>query len=200
MVNIFHLDNDLKRSARATFHCHVSRGILEGAVIFFTARELMGIKTRLKTYSAKHKYHAFHSWIATSIANYDFLYEFLYHLNNEHKARSGHDIDHNSFKLVDKVYKHDRKLIVEYFTGTNPTPMYIAMPNTFIAYDNNVIESYRIYYFFYKRFILPFISWGEFEEPHWYCYQYFYSKKYVPVDYMDFDILVIDLEKEKKYG
>ena len=183
MVNLFILDKNLKKSAEYTLDCHISRGIFEATMVFFTARNIMQIKEKYKSYRASHKYHGIIQWIKYSSKNYEFLHDFTKHLNEEYKIRSKTNIDHLSFQLFDKAYK-DFEEIYELFDTHDFSYPYQAMPLTFRQNHDMYVEAYRVYYFFHKRFSLPFITWKTRNTPWWFDYEYFYQNNLIPSDYM----------------
>ena len=184
MVNIFILDKDLKKSARYTLDCHVSRGIFEAAMIFFTVRNLLNIEEKGRHYRPSHKYHGIIKWVRYSSKNYEFLYEFTKYLNDEYKSRYKKDVDHVSFELMRETYK-DFDEICELFEIHEFTSPYQAMPLVFRCSDDMYVEAYRKYYFFHKRFSLPFVTWKNREKPDWFNYEYFIENNLIPSDYVE---------------
>ena len=183
MVNLFILSLNLHKSARYTVKCHLSRGIFEAVKSFYSARKLLNVTELYPAYNASHLYHGIVLWITHSYLNYVFLYKFTKFLNQEYKIRYKKDKDHASFIIMKRAYESDIDEIYYYFSSYDNTWPYQAMPYTFRLSCNNYVDAYRRYYFFHKRYSLPFIDWGEYMNiPYWYNDEYFINKGiYYPV-------------------
>ena len=111
------------------------------------------------------------------------MYEFICCLNNEYKKRYNTDRNHASFELVNNAYS-DIDLISQMFDIESFVYPYQAMPLLFQMNDEQYYIAYRKFYFFHKRFSLPFISWRNRNVPYWYCYEYFVTNNFLPIDYI----------------
>ena len=60
---------------------------------------------------------------------------------------------------------------------------YQAMPLLFQMNAEEYYIAYRKFYFFHKRFSLPFVSWKNRDTPYWYNYEYFLDNNFLPLDY-----------------
>lgn len=138
-MNIFVLDNDPQKCAE--YHCdkHVVKMILEHAQMMCTAHHLHPNKTVKYEipYKQTHVNHPCSKWVRDSLANYKWLYQMTYHLNEEYKHRFNHDVNHKSFDVIDNL----------------PLPSLMNVPQTKWARampveykHDDVIKSYRTYY------------------------------------------------------
>lgn len=153
-MNIFILDNNIKKCAR--YHCdkHVVKMILEYTQILCTVCNENEIKT---PYRSTHKKHPCVLWAGASVQNWLWLKSLTTALNAEYKYRYKKDQDHASYKIASSL----------------PTP---ALPNLGItAHPQTMPEEFRIpqcpvlayrqYYIARKRY---FANWTRRHKPVWF--------------------------------
>jgi len=146
-VNIFYLDTDIKKCA--AYHCdkHVVKMILEYAQLLSTASG--------GPYKPTHINHPCAKWVRESEANFLYLVDLQYYLNEEYKLRySGKD--HKSFLVVqdDLVMPELPKL-----EFTEPPK---CVPEEYKQLD--VVTAYREYY---KKDKAYFCTWKT-QVPEWF--------------------------------
>jgi len=175
-MNIFILDNDVKKCAE--YHCatHTSKMVSEYAQLLSTAIEEttgIGIKVsdsdiqefnalypKLKTSTIKktHVNHPCAKWVRESYANFEWLLSLLESLHDEWQYKFNHDKGefHGSYyKFLSGYHEPNIKDI-----GLTPFPM--AMPMEYRS--SNVVDSYRLYYNKDKRHLF---NWKNRNTPYW---------------------------------
>lgn len=93
-MNIFFIDRDVERAARANVNAHVSKMVLEYAQIMSTVHHLSGSKLASKVYKPTHTGNRFVLWTMETAGNYSWLYlmwdalhqEFEYRFKKPHKS------------------------------------------------------------------------------------------------------------------
>src|SRR6056297_897165 len=102
-MNIFVLDNDIKKCAH--YHCdqHVIKMILESTQILCTALNLKGYET---PYKSTHTKHPCVKWAGQSYSNFQWLTELAFALNDEYKYRYEKDTDHKSIETLEYVQQY----------------------------------------------------------------------------------------------
>ncbi len=153
-MNIFLLDNNIKRCAQ--YHCdqHVIKMILESAQILCTVSHLNGIEV---PYKPSHQNHPCTIWAGQSLQNWLWLKALVYALHDEYQYRYGEKI-HKSFTVV-------KDLTTPIFLpniGLLEHPQ--VMPEEFKV-PNNPVKAYRNFYIFGKR---KFATWRKRKLPLWY--------------------------------
>lgn len=190
MVNIFLLDNDVKKAAEYHIDIHIAKGILELAWVFYTVR--YNLKMQTDAFYLKRRWinNGCVLWTQASYANYNFLFRLASALNNEMRFRNSKKgipyNDHKCYEHMHKTYNEENILKVKsFFNEFEITKAYLAMPS--IYHTENDVLSYRAYYFFYKRYRMPSISWKNRNIPYWYNMNYFKENKFLPKNYYNFD-------------
>lgn len=155
-MNIFFLDEDVRKCAE--YHCdkHVVKMILETAQLLCGAHHMTGQVTDQVPYKLSHKNHPCSIWVRESLTNYLVLCELGLELRKEYTYRYGKR--HKSELIIEWCVLNKPKIVDKGFT--NP-PM--AMPNEYKS--DSVIESYRNYYIGAKS---KFATWKNREVPYWF--------------------------------
>lgn len=130
-MNIFILDKNPLRAAR--YHCdrHVGKMILESAQMLSTILD--------GPYRPTHANHPCTRWIAESQANAEWVVTLAWNLNNEWRARYGHNVNHKSWEVIRSMEDSIGKL-----PAKRRTPFALAMPDEYRSADP--VEAYRAYY------------------------------------------------------
>lgn len=156
-MNIFFLDEDVKKCAQ--YHCdkHVVKMVLE------TAQLLCGVHWMTEggyydiPYKLSHKNHPFSMWARESLSNYFLLCELGYELCKEYTYRYGKR--HKSQDIIEWCMTHKPNIIDK---GLTEQPK--AMPEEYKV-KGNVVQSYRNYYMGEKK---GFTTWKNRETPNWF--------------------------------
>ena len=132
-MNIFILDNDPAKAAQ--YHCdkHIPKMILESAQMLSTV--LGG------PYKPTHKNHPCTLWVAESQDNAEWVMTLAWHLNNEWRARYGHNQNHKSWEVIRSMEDAD---LVGKLPPKGLTPFAQAMPDEYRNED--AVAAYRAYY------------------------------------------------------
>lgn len=148
-MNIFILDKDPAKAAR--YHCdkHVSKMILESAQMLSTV--LGG------PYKPTHQNHPCTVWVMQSHANALWLIDMARELNNEWRARYGHNQNHKSWEVIRSMEDAD---LVGKLPARKRTPFALAMPEEYK--DDDAVKAYRAYY---KS--KSFAKWDHGQAPRW---------------------------------
>ena len=159
-MNIFILDEDVKKCAQ--YHCdkHVVKMILETAQLLCGVHHVTAHDTVHDTahvpYKLSHKNHPCAIWARESFSNYVYLCELGLELCNEYTHRYGKrhkSLDVILWCIVNRPNIPDKGL----------TEAAKAMPEEYKV--KSVVESYRNYYRGAKS---GFASWKMRETPEWY--------------------------------
>lgn len=152
-MNIFFLDEDIKKCAR--YHCdqHVVKMILESAQILCTVCNLQGIET---PYKSTHIHHPCVLWAQQSIQNWRWLKKLAQYLNEEYRYRFDHSEDHRSYTVIKNLSEPTLPDI-----GLTERPQ--AMPKEYQV-PNSPQKAYRAYYCYEKKFA----TWKKRSMPTWY--------------------------------
>lgn len=155
-MNIFFLDNDIRKCA--AYHCdkHVVKMILEYAQLLSTAHHLIdGPKEGI--YAATHKNHPMAIWVRENTANYNFVYKLLVAVSDEYTLR------------YNKVHKTTNLFPLLKDPPVNQKVAYeLTIPPSCMPDDcklDGAIPSYRNYYKKYKKDIAV---WKYTETPEWF--------------------------------
>lgn len=153
-MNIFALHTDTKMAA--VFHTdkHVVKMITESVQMLSTAVRLSGIDIG---YKRTHVNHPCAIWTRSSLSNYLWLRELVYHLHEEWKYR----YDHHKSK-IHKAYGIMLTLPIPKIKDIGLTPFALAMPEKYRCH--NTIESYRYFYSNDKRHLH---NWKKRSKPEW---------------------------------
>lgn len=150
-MNIFWLDENLKKAAK--YHCdkHVVKMILEYAQLLSTTVRLSGIDAG---YKATHKNHPCAIWSRESLDNWFYLRALLFCLSDEYEYRYGKI--HKSFLMA-------KDLPIPTIPSIGLTKPPLCMPDQYKV--GNIVQSYRNYYIGDKQHIA---TWKKREKPEWY--------------------------------
>lgn len=153
-MNIFFLDDDIKKCAE--YHCdkHVVKMILEYAQLLCTALHFYKIDA---PYRATHKNHPCSIWVKQSLSNWIFLYKLCQSLNDEYMYRYDRIIPHKSYLTIKDLRQ---KAVFNDIGLTEPAQ---AMPDD-CKMTNNAVLAYRKYYIQYKKHIL---NYTKRQMPYW---------------------------------
>jgi len=154
-MNIFFLDNDVKKCAE--YHCdkHVVKMILETAQLLCGAHWATD-SPYLVPYKMSHKNHPCSIWTRESLSNYHLLCELGLELCKEYTHR--YEKRHKSQDVIEWCMVH--KPNISDIGLTEPAK---AMPDEYKT--NSVVESYRNYYMGAKS---GFAVWKKREKPFWF--------------------------------
>ena len=152
-MNIFILDEDIKRCAQ--FHCdsHVSKMILESVQIMCTALWEKGFQT---PYRPTHARHPCVLWAGQSYDNFLWLGELARELNDEYRYRYDKQRDHASIAVLKEISQHR-------FESRGLTEFVQAMPEAY-KIPGDAVEAYRRFYRGEKH---SFAKWTLRPKPHW---------------------------------
>ena len=151
-MNIFVLDNDIKKAAQYHADKHVVKMVLETAQIMSAVVRISGID---EGYRLTHKNHPCTKWARESLSNWRWLYDLGFWLNIEYRYRYNHSINHKSFDVIDNLPEPDIEDI-------GLTPFAQAMPEE--CKDNDAVKAYRAYYIQEKSHLF---KWTKRDIPQW---------------------------------
>jgi hypothetical protein len=154
MMNIFVLDTDLQKCARYHADQHVSKMILESAQMLCTVLNQLGVKT---PYRSTHSRHPCTLWTGESRANWFWLRNLAFCLNEEAKYRFDKETDHRSILVI-------RELPEPGLPDFGLTPFAQAMPDPYKV-PGDPVQAYRNFYIHDKS---RFATWTRREPPSWY--------------------------------
>lgn len=140
-VNVFVLDWDLTECARAHGDKHVVKMITETAQLLSSSFYATG-QQDLTPYRLSHANHPWAIWARKSLTNWKWLAMLGLNLYLEYVYRYGNRV-HASGEVICKIIQTPPDL-----KDIGLTPMPLCMPDD--CKTNNVVESYRNYYRFYK--------------------------------------------------
>ncbi len=153
-MNIFILDNDIGKCARAHCDKHVMKMILESAQILCTAANIRGFET---PYRPTHRRHPCVLWAAESLANFRWLVRLGLALEKEYRYRWGEERSHRSGEVI-----HEMAGIK--FEDIGPTEFAQAVPEWF-RIQGDAVSAYRNYYIEEKS---SFAKWTRRHPPKWF--------------------------------
>lgn len=151
-MNIFILDYDFEKCVKYTCDKHVISSIKEGAQLLSSACRCSGLEVG---YKLTHKNNLLSIWTRSSLSNWLWLKEMVFHLNEEFKYRySGKD--HKSFLVAMSLPKPtiEEKGLMDFIQ---------VMPEQYRCQD--VVQAYRNYYICEKK---HFVSWKKRDVPEWF--------------------------------
>jgi hypothetical protein len=152
-LNIFVLDRDIVRCARAHCDQHVIKMILESVQILCTALNQKGIKT---PYRSTHVKHPCVLWAGESYDNFCWLRALAFALNEEYRFRYRKEADHKSIAVL-------KTITGARFSRGGRTPFAQAMPEKYrVAGD--AVAAYRA---FYRGEKMGFATWTRRPRPRW---------------------------------
>jgi len=139
-VNIFYLDKDPELAALYHHDMHQSKMISE-------ARQMMNIACKYaKGESIKGMGFVNHPstiWVRKSTQNYLWLKQLCFHLNNLYVKKFNKKEDHKSWSFIESLGNPN-------LPNIGFTSFALAMPDRYKT--NDPVMSYRLYYFFEKRY------------------------------------------------
>ena len=151
-MNIFFLDEDIKKCAEYHVDKHCVKMILESAQLLCGVHWVAGGEA---PYKLSHKNHPCSIWARESLSNYFLLCELGYELCKEYTYRYGKR--HKSQDVIEWCMTHRPNIIDK---GLTEQPK--AMPEQYKT--NSVVESYRNYYMGEKS---GFAVWKNRDTPNW---------------------------------
>jgi hypothetical protein len=155
-MNIFFLDNDIRKCAQ--YHCdkHVVKMILETAQLLCGVHHMTPQVVPQVPYKLSHKNHPCAIWSRESLTNYLVLCELGLELCYEYTYRYGR--------------RHKSQDVIEWCVTNKPSIVDIghteppkAMPDEYKV--DSVVESYRNYY---RGAKVSFAVWKNREKPFWF--------------------------------
>ena len=153
-MNIFILDHDITRCARAHCDQHVSKMVLESVQLLCTAAQQHGLPA---PYRPTHAHHPCVHWVAESFGNFIWLRELTLALNREYRWRFGRSEDHASIAAM-------RELSATRYDDNGLTPFAQAMPEQYKVVGD-AVTAYRNFYVAEKA---RFARWSRRRPPAWY--------------------------------
>lgn len=155
-MNIFFLDNNIKKCAEYHVDKHVVKMILETSQLLCGSHWMTKKDDYFIPYKLCHKNHPCSKWARHSLSNYFYLCELGLELSKEYSYRYGKK--HKSEQVIEWSIENHPNIPDEGFT----TPP-LAMPDKYKSSD--VVESYRNYYIGEKY---SFAKWKKREIPPWF--------------------------------
>lgn len=153
-MNIFFLDNDIRKCAIYHNDKHVVKMILETAQLLCGVHSIIGNEA---PYKLSHKNHPCSIWCRESLSNYLLLSELGLELCKEYTYRYGK--------------RHKSQDVIEWCICNKPNIQDIgiteqpqAMPEQYKV-KGNAVQSYRNYYMGEKK---GFCTWKNRETPNWF--------------------------------
>jgi len=155
-MNIFFLDEDVKKCAQYHVDKHVVKMILETAQLLCGVHHVTTHDTAHVPYKLSHKNHPCSIWCRESLSNYLYLCELGLELCKEYTYRYGKR--HKSQDVIEWCLIN--KPNIPDIEFTDPAK---AMPDEFKV--DSVVESYRNYYMGAK---FSLAAWKNREKPFWF--------------------------------
>jgi len=155
-MNIFFLDEDVKKCAQYHVDKHVVKMILETAQLLCGVHHVTTHDTSHVPYKLSHKNHPCSIWCRESLSNYLYLCELGLELCKEYTYRYGKR--HKSQDVIEWCLIN--KPNIPDIEFTEPAK---AMPDEYKV--KSVVESYRNYYVGAKS---GFAIWKNIEKPFWF--------------------------------
>ncbi len=160
-MNIFFLDEDVKKSAE--YHCdkHICKMILEYAQLLSTAHRILDNNESSVLYKSTHVNHLCGKWVRESLGNYSYVYSLFVAVSQEYTFRYGKD--HLSYLKLKDVLKSVPNNINKSTLDIKTAPL--CMPDEFKKDD--VVGSYRNYYINGKSKSFS-LTWKNRDVPYWF--------------------------------
>ena len=152
-MNIFVLDQDIRRCAQSHCDRHVSKMILESVQMLCTALTLKGFAP---PYRPTHAKHPCVLWVSASYDNFLWLSELAGELNREYRYRYGRERDHASIDVL-------RKIGACRYESSGLTEFAQAMPDEYKV-PGDAVAAYRAFYLGEKA---SFAGWTRRPAPRW---------------------------------
>lgn len=182
MLNIFILDPVMKLSAQYTYDIHLNKEILEICQILCLVRKSKGL-TYLPSYvPTRHINNPLVKWTASSYLNYLYVYRYMQILEVEFLYRQSRTVHKTVYDYRRLVAEDNDFTVMNLFDTEDALPRLAYMRPEFIISKNSIVDvvaSYRCYYYYYKNYTLPSISWSRRARPYWYNQNYFIQKDIV---------------------
>lgn len=163
-MNIFILDSDTEKCARAHCDKHVGKMILESCQLLSTAHHVLDGKEALRgLYAQTHTNHPCAVWTRETTMNYLWLLSLTKHLSEEFTRRFN-KVHLSWRKLCNLVSQPPRRMLVNKTWHMTDHPL--CMPDQY-KIEGNPVQSYRDYYLHEKK---HFAEWKYSEVPEWWEY------------------------------
>ena len=138
-MNVFILDNDMKKSVRYHPDKHIVKMPLEATQLLcnayhFINEEVDGI------YRLSHRHHPLNKWVIESVQNWIWLRGYVLLMGEEYTYRYGKT--HKSVELA-------KQLPIPNLPDKTMTPFVKCVPEEFRNLD--IVEAYRQYFIWYKQ-------------------------------------------------
>lgn len=166
---MFMLDEDLKRSASFTYDIHLRQQILELTQVISNVRVYYNLHNPIN-FKYRFRDNPICIWARSSLMNYLHIVEYCKVLQEELYHREYSKL-HRCIEMINSMCDN-----IEFLKQVFPLhkkenyPQF--MPDVFKSEDS--IFAYRCYYFFLKRYKLPFgTTWKNRATPYWYNDSYF---------------------------
>ncbi len=161
MVNAFWLDRDLDQAAAWHVDSHVTSALLECSMVLTTALDLRDYPDDEDLY-VTHENHPLTRWAAESLANWEYLYDYVEAVHDEWLFRWDHDPEdcHGCWEVV-RSLDPDTVASLDWPSEERTDPPQVT--GEWSAED--YVDAYRIYYANEKRHLFEW-SGGR-EEPPW---------------------------------
>ena len=152
-MNIFVLDNDIKKCAQ--YHCdqHVVKMILESVQMLCTALNKKGFTT---PYKSTHVKHPCVLWVEQSFENFLWLKKLAVALNDEYQFRYEKGSSHKSIAILSEISNCE-------YENLGLTEFAQAMPNEYKV-PGDAVKAYRQFYVGEK---MGFAKWTKRNTPRW---------------------------------
>jgi len=152
-MNIFVLDEDIKKCAQ--YHCdqHVVKMILESAQMLCTVLNKKGHST---PYRSTHIKHPCVLWVEESFDNFLWLAQLAEKLNEEYRYRFDKGTDHKSMAVISEISRYR-------FESVGLTEFAQAMPEQYKV-PGDAVTAYRQFYLAEK---MGFAKWTRRKLPYW---------------------------------
>jgi hypothetical protein len=138
-MNIFRLDNNVKRCAKYHTDKHLVKMIVEHCQLLSTAHHVAGSEVDLETvYRKTHQNHPSGMWVRESKANYLWLHKLTVAMCKEYSYRYGrvHKVIHSGLLRRLACYPN--------LPDIGPTEQKLAMPEVY--HSGDPVVAYRTYY------------------------------------------------------
>lgn len=166
---MFMLDNDISKSASYTYDIHLRQQIVELTQVISNVRTYYKLENKIG-FKYIFRDHPISIWARESLMNYLHIINYCRALQNELYYRGYINI-HKCIKLINNISDNINFLKIK-FPRIYKQQYPQFMPDVFKSKDS--IFAYRCYYFFLKRYKLPFgTTWKNRLIPYWYNNNFF---------------------------
>jgi hypothetical protein len=153
-MNIFVLDNDIKKCVQYHNNSHCVKMILESSQLLCGVHWVLGGEA---PYKLSHKNHPCAIWVRECVENYIWLCDLALELCDEYSYRYGKV--HKSKKIIEWCLMN----IPNLRENGDITPFALAMPEQYKKTD--AVAAYRLYYINEKSHLA---EWKNREVPYWF--------------------------------